>query len=289
MFHYCILVSRHHFQSSFLSPVTADRIAMTALGLSKPKADSSTSDSLKLGIPPSQVVEAYETHLMNLQGWQEWIDKDEETAQQEKEDKEVPTPKEDIVSLVMSSSNLSEHEKRLLGCIVKPGTCLFIVQRKMADFYDTELLSTTFDDVCTDPKVVDALRDMVSLPLLYPNHFAQGVLARQALGGVLLYGPPGTGKTTLCRALAYECGAQMVVLKPSDIFDQWAGESEKLVSGIFVSIASCFDATIRLFSLIMELVTEIGEASCAMRYLCRRGRYAVCIAVESLGQFGLAC
>jgi SpoVK/Ycf46/Vps4 family AAA+-type ATPase len=97
------------------------------------------------------------------------------------------------------------------------------------------MLTITFDDVCADPKVVEALRNMVSLPLLFPEQFEYGVLARQGLGGILLYGPPGTGKTTLCRALAYECGAQMLILKPSDIFNRWAGESEKLASAVFVN------------------------------------------------------
>jgi hypothetical protein len=97
------------------------------------------------------------------------------------------------------------------------------------------MLTITFDDVCADPTVVETLRNMVSLPLLFPEQFEYGILARQGLGGILLYGPPGTGKTTLCRALAYECGAQMLILKPSDIFNMWAGESEKLASAIFVS------------------------------------------------------
>jgi len=99
------------------------------------------------------------------------------------------------------------------------------------------MLSVTFDNVCANPIVVEALRNMVSLPLLFPEQFEYGVLARQGLGGILLYGPPGTGKTTLCRALAYKCGAQMLILKPSNIFDRWAGESEKSASAIFVSKA----------------------------------------------------
>ena len=193
-----------------------------------------------VGVPASQVVKAYEIHLVNQQSRQEWIEKEEEIFQRRKRGVKDEKLTDDIVGQVMKCSDLSKHEEQLLSCIVKPGTCAPIVQRTTAEFYYTELLSTTFDDICSDPKVVDALRSMISLPLLYPNHFAQGILAKQTLGGVLLYGPPGTGKTTLCRALACECGAQMIVLKPSDIFDKWAGEAEKLISSVFVSIAFCF-------------------------------------------------
>jgi len=74
---------------------------------------------------------------------------------------------------------------------------------------------------------------VVSLPLLYPSAFKIGILGREAMGGVLHYGPPGTGKRLVCRALARECGARMLQLRPSDIMDRYVGESEKLVWAIF--------------------------------------------------------
>ncbi|KAJ7595389.1 P-loop containing nucleoside triphosphate hydrolase protein, partial [Mycena floridula] len=55
--------------------------------------------------------------------------------------------------------------------------------------------------------------------------------------GILLYGPPGTGKTLVCRALARECGAQMLLIKPTDINHKYLGESEKAIRAIF-SIAA---------------------------------------------------
>jgi ATP-dependent 26S proteasome regulatory subunit len=96
-------------------------------------------------------------------------------------------------------------------------------------------LETTFNDVCIPDKIKDSLRTTVSLPLLHPSAFKFGILGREAIGGVLLYGPPGTGKTMVCRALARECGARMLQLKPSDIMDSYVGESEKLVKSVFVS------------------------------------------------------
>ncbi|KAF8813043.1 AAA-domain-containing protein [Phlegmacium glaucopus] len=77
------------------------------------------------------------------------------------------------------------------------------------------------------------LRTVVSLPILYPDHFQSGILAKESIMGVLLYGPPGTGKTMLCRALAHQCGARMIAVKPSNILDMYVGESDKNASAVF--------------------------------------------------------
>ena len=105
----------------------------------------------------------------------------------------------------------------------------------LTSFPPSANLETTFNDVCIPDKIKDSLRTAVSLPLLYPSAFKFGILGRETIGGVLLYGPPGTGKTMVCRALARECGARMLQLKPSDIMDSYVGESEKQVKSVFVS------------------------------------------------------
>jgi SpoVK/Ycf46/Vps4 family AAA+-type ATPase len=95
-------------------------------------------------------------------------------------------------------------------------------------------LTTKFDNVCIDPEIIQSLKDIVSFPLKYPAVFKTGILARESIGGVLLYGPPGTGKTMVCRALARECGARMLQVRPSDVVNKWVGESEKLAQNVFV-------------------------------------------------------
>ncbi|KAF8985984.1 P-loop containing nucleoside triphosphate hydrolase protein, partial [Cyathus striatus] len=94
-------------------------------------------------------------------------------------------------------------------------------------------LTTSFEDVCIPEKIVDTLRTIISLRLKFPSAFASGILSRESMGGVLLYGPPGSGKTMVCRAVANECGARMLVIKPSDVMEKWLGESEKQVKAIF--------------------------------------------------------
>lgn len=50
---------------------------------------------------------------------------------------------------------------------------------------------------------INQLKEMVALPLLYPEVFQQfGITPPR---GVLFHGPPGTGKTLLARALAASC------------------------------------------------------------------------------------
>jgi ATPase family AAA domain-containing protein 2 len=53
---------------------------------------------------------------------------------------------------------------------------------------------------------IRALKEMVMLPLLYPELYARFGLSPPR--GVLFYGPPGTGKTLLARALANACSSE---------------------------------------------------------------------------------
>jgi hypothetical protein len=58
----------------------------------------------------------------------------------------------------------------------------------------------SFADVGGLGGYVKALKEMVFLPLVYPELFTQFAVSPPR--GVLLYGPPGTGKTLIARALA---------------------------------------------------------------------------------------
>ncbi|KAJ9106845.1 hypothetical protein QFC19_002973 [Naganishia cerealis] len=135
-----------------------------------------------------------------------------------KTDKKDAEPVRDpVVESIKRDKTLNMHEKRLLGCIVDP----------------TKLSSTSFDDVLLPDKTIDAVRSVVTLPLIYPEAFNTGILAQHATGNALLFGPPGTGKTLLARALARESGARMIAVQPSDVTDMYVGEGEKLVKAVF--------------------------------------------------------
>jgi ATP-dependent 26S proteasome regulatory subunit len=80
-------------------------------------------------------------------------------------------------------------------------------------------LSTTFNQVHLPEHTIDAVRTIVSLPLLHPAAFQQGILKEHGMTGCLLFGPPGTGKTLVVRALAKEAGCRMLIISPSDVMD----------------------------------------------------------------------
>ncbi|KAF1777387.1 P-loop containing nucleoside triphosphate hydrolase [Phytophthora cactorum] len=63
--------------------------------------------------------------------------------------------------------------------------------------------SITWDSVGGLKLHIEALKEMVMLPLLYPEFYGKYNVSPPS--GVLFYGPPGTGKTLLARALANSC------------------------------------------------------------------------------------
>jgi len=75
------------------------------------------------------------------------------------------------------------------------------------------------------------LEDNIITSINNPNKFSK--MGIRPPKGVLLYGPPGCGKTLLARALAAECGTNMILVRSQDILSKWVGESEKAIREIF--------------------------------------------------------
>ncbi|KAI9202297.1 P-loop containing nucleoside triphosphate hydrolase protein [Polychytrium aggregatum] len=90
-----------------------------------------------------------------------------------------------------------------------------------------------FKDMVLPAPTKLALQTLVTLPLLQPHHFQNGILGRHSINGVLLFGPPGTGKTMLAKAVAKSGGARFMNVSLSDVFDKYVGEGEKNVRAIF--------------------------------------------------------
>ena len=83
----------------------------------------------------------------------------------------------------------------------------------------------TYDDIGGLGSTVDQLREMVELPLRYPELFQR--LGVDPPKGVLLHGPPGTGKTRLARAVANESAAEFFLINGPEIMGSAYGESEQ--------------------------------------------------------------
>lgn len=89
----------------------------------------------------------------------------------------------------------------------------------------------TYDDIGGMAATIDQLREMVELPLRYPELFQR--LGVDPPKGVLLHGPPGTGKTRLARAVANESDASFFLINGPEIMGSAYGESEKRLREVF--------------------------------------------------------
>ena len=93
-----------------------------------------------------------------------------------------------------------------------------------------------FDSVGGLQGHIDQLKEMVALPLLYPEVFQRFHVTPPR--GVLFHGPPGTGKTLLARALASSVSSHgrkvtFYMRKGADALSKWVGEAERQLRLLF--------------------------------------------------------
>ncbi|MHB9039017.1 MAG: AAA family ATPase, partial [Armatimonadota bacterium] len=92
--------------------------------------------------------------------------------------------------------------------------------------------AATYADVCGQNEAVEAVRDLVELPMKHARLFeAVGVSAKPS--GVILAGPPGTGKTLLARAVAGECGAHLEIVSGPELLNPYVGATEQALREVF--------------------------------------------------------
>lgn len=83
---------------------------------------------------------------------------------------------------------------------------------------------------------INQLKEMVALPLLYPELYQNFGISPPR--GVLFHGPPGTGKTLMARALAASCSTStkkitFFMRKGADCLSKWVGEAERQLRLLF--------------------------------------------------------
>ncbi|KAJ5757818.1 uncharacterized protein N7511_006512 [Penicillium nucicola] len=97
-------------------------------------------------------------------------------------------------------------------------------------------VNVNFDSVGGLQGHIDQLKEMVSLPLLYPEIFQRFKITPPR--GVLFHGPPGTGKTLMARALANSVSSEgkkvtFYMRKGADALSKWVGEAERQLRLLF--------------------------------------------------------
>ncbi|CCE73070.1 Piso0_000083 [Millerozyma farinosa CBS 7064] len=97
-------------------------------------------------------------------------------------------------------------------------------------------MSIDFSSVGGLDNYITQLKEMVQLPLLYPELYQNFSITPPR--GVLFHGPPGTGKTLMARALASSCSTSQrkitfFMRKGADCLSKWVGEAERQLRLLF--------------------------------------------------------
>src|SRR5579859_726154 len=89
----------------------------------------------------------------------------------------------------------------------------------------------TYEDIGGIGDQVKRIREMIELPLRFPQVFAR--LGIEPPKGVLLHGPPGCGKTLIAKVIANETDATFLHLSGPEIIHKFYGESEAHLRNVF--------------------------------------------------------
>jgi transitional endoplasmic reticulum ATPase len=112
--------------------------------------------------------------------------------------------------------------------VIDSSTSLVVLEKPVSEM---PRIKVTYEDIGGLKDVIDKVREMIELPLKYPELFKR--LGIDPPKGILLYGPPGTGKTLLARAVANETSAYFISVNGPEIMNKYYGESEARLREIF--------------------------------------------------------
>jgi transitional endoplasmic reticulum ATPase len=148
----------------------------------------------------------------------------------------------DHIRQLLNAPAFSLQELRLIVVSASPKGIVHIDSKTVVELlpeYKTmdgeRRADVTYDDLGGMRSTIDALREMVELPLRHPELFQR--LGVDPPKGVLLHGPPGTGKTLLARAVANESAAKFFHIAGPEIMGSAYGESERRLRELFEQAA----------------------------------------------------
>ncbi|MFC0903641.1 CDC48 family AAA ATPase [Clostridium sp. MT-14] len=180
-------------------------------------------------VSKTEVKIARKVVLSPLENFYDWTQKDEIEIKNML--KGMPMLCEDELSLTLFGSN----ECSFLVSGTTPSGVVKINKETDIIFVQPELgingSRITYEDIGGLDEQVQKIREIVELPLKYPNVFKR--LGVEPPKGILLYGPPGTGKTLIARAVASETKVYFVHVNGPEIMNKFYGESEAKLREIF--------------------------------------------------------
>jgi transitional endoplasmic reticulum ATPase len=93
------------------------------------------------------------------------------------------------------------------------------------------VVDTTYEDVGGLSEQIREVRELVELPLLFPQVYRQLGIAPPR--GIIFYGAPGTGKTLLARSVANEIDARFSYINGPEIVGTYTGQTEENLRKLF--------------------------------------------------------
>lgn len=149
----------------------------------------------------------------------------------------LPVIKGDIVRISFFGTRYQEYtivDTRPEGAVlVHPKTS---IQLGKAQDMVKQDMKISYEDVGGLGKELKKIREMIELPLKYPELFER--LGIDPPKGILLLGPPGTGKTLIARAVANETSAFFMHVNGPEIMHKFYGESEGKLREVFAQASS---------------------------------------------------
>ncbi|MGB9792257.1 MAG: CDC48 family AAA ATPase [Thermacetogeniaceae bacterium] len=144
----------------------------------------------------------------------------------------LPVRVEDIVSLTLFSG---QEETFVVEGVLPKGNVVIgkdtAIHFKGSEGGERRDRRVRYEDIGGLAKEVQKIREIVELPLKYPQLFR--TLGIEAPKGILLYGPPGTGKTLIARAVASETDCHFIHVNGPEIMNKYYGESEARLRQVF--------------------------------------------------------
>ena len=145
---------------------------------------------------------------------------------------EIPINKGDQIRLTMFGRKfdfLIKDADPEIGLITR-STSVILYGKKTVEKEEKKGL-TSYEDIGGLKGQVEKIREMIELPLKYPELFER--IGIDPPRGVLLHGPPGTGKTLIAKAVAQETDAYLLFISGPEIVGKYYGESEARLREVF--------------------------------------------------------
>jgi proteasome-associated ATPase len=169
--------------------------------------------------------------------------------------KEILAPDRVLVVAHADEERVCRVAESLEGQSIRIGDALLLESRtsfvyeqlpkaEVAELVLEEVPDISYEDIGGLAGQIEAIRDAVELPYLYPDLFTEHKLKPPK--GVLLYGPPGCGKTMIAKAVAASLARKVAEkegkplgksfflnIKGPELLNKYVGETERHIRLIF--------------------------------------------------------